>query len=699
MRNRKRSVALIFLLAMSMLGAAFVALASNKSDPFNYTGVDWQSGLAGRVPMPELDEDAAFSEISGGGGASIALTPDVGSWAYDWYLGNYMQLRGIGEFVEVWVADDVDLMFAPGDPRNDDPKNWQITDEMVEYLVDEFDTNIYPSCVDAFGAPADRDGTGTIFEAIGWPSFTYDWIETDQPQRVILKIFNIFDDNYFNPTYPSYVVGFYNSLYTQNYYNRNMIHIDNWRWWQRLGDEGTQWYPDTYPELTVTRPHVYESTVAHEYQHNIHSDWNPDDPSFMNEGCSMYAEVVSGYGVDAAYFNYYFYSPDNSLTEWSDQGNINILADYGVAALWTIYLSDHYGGGDFVRHFVQSGIPGIDGINDALSDFGFKKTFDDVYHDWRIANLIRSGDGIYNYISIDLNTEEYIDTMVHEIADLPVYPTTGTDFGPTITILGYNTGKSTIGAYGSDYIHFTDWESKNKRAQKVMFFDGDDNSIFGWEEIDDNLWYSGAGNLMNTLLVGETIVVPVDATLDLTTYWDIEEDWDFGFVQISTDGGNTWTSLENEDTSSVIADGGHPDIEANLPGLTGYSGGVVDIEFDLTAYAGQTVQVGFRYMTDWFVVEEGWYIFGAAVNGEPLSLTPVGVGPEVDFQVSFIYMFESNGEVWYEVRDMNLADPHEIGVNLFRVTEPDSVFMIVSPTMTVGSADYTFMSLRFRNGK
>ena len=143
----------------------------------------------------------------------------------------------------------------------------------------------------------------------------------------------------------------------------------------------------------------------------IHDDYNPYDDAFMNEGCSMYAELLCGYGIEAAYLNSYFATPDNSLTVWGDQGDINILADYGAAALWTIYLSDHYGGAEFISHFVQAGIPGIEGINAALAYFGYDVTFDDVYRDWRLANLIHSdfpGCGKYNYKSIDLNDPEII---------------------------------------------------------------------------------------------------------------------------------------------------------------------------------------------------------------------------------------------------------------------------------------------------
>ena len=41
----------------------------------------------------------------------------------------------------------------------------------------------------------------------------------------------------------------------------------------------------------------------------------------------MYAELLCDFGVDVKYINSYFATPDNSLTEWEDQGTINGSTD------------------------------------------------------------------------------------------------------------------------------------------------------------------------------------------------------------------------------------------------------------------------------------------------------------------------------------------------------------------------------------
>jgi hypothetical protein len=175
--------------------------------------------------MPELTVEET-AEFAGSQALMTAqTTPQVGETVVDWYLealsGDvrgiyypYMTLRALSGNVEVWVAQNESLMFLPGDPRNDEPLDWYVTDEMCQFIADEFNNVIYPTCVNYFGASADRDGTDTIFEYFGFPPEYYDWISTDNPQRVIIKIFNIVDNSFFVPTYPSYVVGFYSPDYT-----------------------------------------------------------------------------------------------------------------------------------------------------------------------------------------------------------------------------------------------------------------------------------------------------------------------------------------------------------------------------------------------------------------------------------------------------------------------------------------------------
>jgi len=682
------------LLAILMLSPLFfsgtcVSAGTSTGDYYDYAPADWRTKQAGAADLPTL---GAIS-YGGSGSASATLesfesTPPIGTKAWDWLIemesasgDGMLTLRAVSGNVEIWTADD--LSFLPGDPRNDDPYNTMITDAMCQYLADEFNSVIYPSDTLYFGTPVDRYGNDTLFEYLSWPEKYWNWTATDNGQRIMIKVYNIIDNNYFDPSYPSYVAGFFSPSYNY-YYDRNIIHIDCWRWWQRLGDYGTQWFAEK-PELYVTRPHVYESTTAHEFQHNIHDDLQPLDDLFINEGCSMYAELLCGYGIDATYLNSYFATPDNSLTLWGDQGDINILADYGAAALFTVYLSDHYGGSALISYFMQQGIPGIAGINNALSAFGYSKTFDGVFHDWRLANLIRSdnfGLGLYNYDSLDLNAPGIIPIRTYSLSG-SVLAMAGSQFNTTTTYYGDDTGISLIGPYGSDYIKLTDW---NKIGR--VSFAGSPYSVYGWRYT--GYWYSGSGaDLIDVSLTGTAYVDPSNPVLTFSTKYDIEEGWDFGFVQVSTDGGSTWTSLENAYTTYDADMDAHPTATENLPGLTGMSPGFpgwMSMTFDLSDYAGETVMVSFRYFTDWYTSYEGWYVNDVKVSGNFVALQGNDY-PAADFEVSMVQAVYLFGRWRYLPVDLSL-NKYNVGSMLAYAKAPSYVVLVVTPMMNVGATDY-----------
>ncbi len=588
----------------------------------------------------------------------------------------YFTLRAVGPNTEIWVQNN--LKWPAGDIR----PTPIILDSEIAYLLDQFESNIYPTDTSYFGNPVARDGSNAALPGmIGLPD---DYYAEGNTKNVIL-VENVRDTFYYsNGTYPYYIAGFFTSSFDV-YFDRNVITINSYQWERRLGPYGTVWIPPTI----VTRPFVYESTIAHEYQHLIHNDWNPGDDTFMNEGCAMYAEYLCGYGIDPSYPNSFFYTPDNSLTIWGDQGDINILADYGASALWGIYLSDHYGGAAFLSHFVQAGIPGIDGINAALAYFGYSATFESVFHDWRVANLLRQASGPYSYQSINLNDPVMIPIFTHNVNGSPVSWTSDAAFGNTFTDLGYDTGVSQIFGYGTDYITFTNWTIPG-----FIGFNGDDfATVPGWTMTSDG-WWSGTGiDLQNALLAGTVTVGTSDPTLTLVTKWGIESFWDFGFVQVSTDGGQTWTSLSNAYTTSDHDPSAYPGIIAYLPGLTDYNPdwpSWTTISFDLSAYAGQTVMIGFRYMTDWATTYEGWWINSATVGGTALTLAPVN--PKASYDVTAIKALScgNSGKFNYIPYDLSLDPITWTGEHNTYAKNPTYIVLLVSPTMRMGAVDYQF---------
>ncbi|MGN9811143.1 immune inhibitor A domain-containing protein [Micromonospora sp. BQ11] len=103
-----------------------------------------------------------------------------------------------------------------------------------------------------------------------------------------------------------------------------------------------------------------------------------------------------------------------------------------------------------------------------------------------------------------------------------------------------------------------------------------------------NEWWGGSADDLNTTLARQLdLTGATSASITAKAWYDIEEDYDYLYAEVSTNGGATWAPLSN----SLIDSG-----ETGVDGST--SGNWVDLTYDLSAYAGQTVQFRYRYQTD-----------------------------------------------------------------------------------------------------
>ena len=146
------------------------------------------------------------------------------------------------------------------------------------------------------------------------------------------------------------------------------------------------------------------------------------------------------------------------------------------------------------------------------------------------------------------------------------------------------------------------------------------SEIRGWHlvEVDECLLWFSDGESSSDFILTTSLAVPANnPILTFDTKYNIENLHDFGFVQISLDGGTSWISLENAYTTYEHADT-DPNIISNLPGITGTSTGWpawAPMTFNLSQYAGEDVLLGFRYMTDTGDPETGWYMDNITING------------------------------------------------------------------------------------
>jgi immune inhibitor A len=143
------------------------------------------------------------------------------------------------------------------------------------------------------------------------------------------------------------------------------------------------------------------------------------------------------------------------------------------------------------------------------------------------------------------------------------------------------------------------------------------------------MWWSNNDQSWADVRLARRLDVPAgdDVRFWLWNDYVTEEDWDFGFVEVSTDGGSTWTQLKVYDEAGdlVSTDDDYDDPHGRLHdygdltyGLTGSSDGWRHDWVDLSAYAGSSVDVRLRYATDAGFEERGWF-------ADDFSLTADGV--------------------------------------------------------------------------
>ena len=555
----------------------------------------------GKVDFSEADVSKEEPAESGQAEISSTVIPDDIGISKPWvtvnntsgqYVLTEFTLKGVGEYGEVWVANDLD--YPEGDPRNADGVT-TVTDEQVTYLLNEFDENIYEQEVEFFDAPDERTGEQAMF-----PEY-----HQDESGRVVILIDNIKDDNYYDPNYPSYIAGYFSPTIS-DFTNRNVMTIDSFDWANRTG-------PD------AEKPFLYEGTFAHEFQHLLHHDSDPAEENFINEGLSDFAQYLVGYGHSTSHVDFFMNNLKNSLTQWGDQSDLQILGDYGVSYLFQLYLYEQYGQ-KFLQKEFKSQLQGIDSINAVLEEMGSDRDFEAVYQDFMVALLLDGkyqGDSdTYQFDSIDLNPNLEAASELEAIAP----------------------------AWGTDMKFIT----PDKKIDN-LYFKGIDFLGTNWTTVSDPdkgevLWGNEGGQAENFLLKEVDVTGATNPVLSFETKYD-REDWDFGVVQVSTDNGQTWTSLANENTSSDIVEDGYPSIKENLPGFTGSSNGWTTESFDLSPYAGQKIHLAFRYMTDWGYNEEGWYVSNLQINNELIDAGETTDGfmsleqvteDYVDYQVQFI---------------------------------------------------------------
>jgi len=339
--------------------------------------------------------------------------------------------------------------------------------------------------------------------------------------------------------------------------------------------------------------------LAHEFQHMIHWYGDRNEETWMNEGFSDVAMFLNGYdigGNDRAFVQ----DPDLQLNTWPSEGKI---PHYGASFLFLTYFLDQYGE-DATKALVahpQNGFASIDLVLAELGETdpsrGRTPTAADVFQDWTVASYLQDpdvGDGRFDYSNYpsapNPNETETVRTC-------PVTPFT-----------------RDVNQYGVDYIRITcngTYTLRFTGSTAIPVLPADPRS-------GAYAFYSNRGDESAMSLTREFDFAGQSGPLTLSywTWYDIEEGYDYVYLEASLDG-ETWQILT---TPSGTAD--DPSGNSYGWGYSGQSRGWIQETVDLSPFAGERVSLRFEYVTD------------ATVNGDGFLLDDIEI-PEIGYFSDF----------------------------------------------------------------
>lgn len=343
-------------------------------------------------------------------------------------------------------------------------------------------------------------------------------------------------------------------------------------------------------EYLTINSNDYHSTLAHEFQHMIHWYNDRNEDTWLNEGFSDLAGLLNGFG--ALDHEWAFAShPDTQLTD-IDYEAADSIASYGAAYLFAAYFLDSFGP-QATQTLVACPENGLASVDVVLADLGTGLTHLDVFADWVIANLLDDphlGGGRYGYNNIDppdLRLDARLDST-----DYPVLRET------------------TVRQYGADYLQL-----RGDRPLEFVFTGSTQVSVINAQAHSGQyLWWSNRGDDSDMTLTRAFDLSGVqNATLEFWAWYDIEEDWDYAYVEVSADGGQRWEILNTPSGTPS-----NPNNNSYGWAYTGRSGGGdpakwIQERVDLSPYAGREVLVRFEYITDEAVNKPGFVVDDVAI--------------------------------------------------------------------------------------
>ena len=344
--------------------------------------------------------------------------------------------------------------------------------------------------------------------------------------------------------------------------------------------------------LRVGSPFYY-SVLAHELNHAVMWNHDPSEDTWVSEGLAELSVTVAGYPAESV--PQFLRRPFVSLVHWP-LDDANIGAHYGGASLFMHYLYEHYGGADRtgLRHLLTDTADNRAGIDSYLANSGYDLDFHSVLEDWVAANFLDEDEGLLGYRDLEVEIQ------------------------PTRRLSRAGKIERKMDQYGTHYIELG--SNLKERTLHFAFAGQGHSSIIPAGVPEGGCWWSNYGDSITSTLTRDLDLTGArEVTLSFDAWYSIEEEWDYVYLQVSTDGGRHWEILETQHTSAA-----NPIGVAFGPGYTGESDGWIAEEVDLSLYAGQQVLVRFQYVTDDALNDTGMCLKELTVAVDGVQSTDAG---------------------------------------------------------------------------
>jgi len=166
-----------------------------------------------------------------------------------------------------------------------------------------------------------------------------------------------------------------------------------------------------------------------------------------------------------------------------------------------------------------------------------------------------------------------------------------------------------------------EYNSAKPQAAVVVLPDKTVSFEYGAPFAGERMWWSGSGDNLTTSMTRDVdLTGQTTAALDLKARFDIEAEYDYLYVQASTNGGGTWTNLDGTvDGVPFVRDG------SDNPAISGSSEGAwVDVNVPLNSVAGGPISFRFLYRTDGGVAPDGFFADDVVISADGVPLVTSG---------------------------------------------------------------------------